>query len=340
MSVRRPNQLSDELDAVLDGRPVEINDDLAPLIEAAAELRAALEAVELDPDVAERHLGRVLDGQATVLPLPVRPQPQPQASPWRRRVAAVALAAALTVVPAAMASASTLPGDTLYPMKLAVEQLRVAAAFWSDTAEASERMRIAQTRVEELEGLRGRGATDRIPPAILAVAEAYKAAEDAVSEAVADGGAEALALQRELAEAKEIDGDRVQRVVDAYIGQGVPDPSDMAALTEAVKEVDDAIPVTTTPPTTGTPPPTDPTSTSILTSSTTPAGGSQASTSTSTTVPTTTTTVPTTTTTTPTTTEAPATTEAPQITAAAPEEGSTEASGAGDQADATGTTAP
>jgi Domain of unknown function (DUF5667) len=332
MSVRRPNQLSDELDAVLDGRPVEISDDLAPLIEAAAELRAALEAVELDPDAAERHLGRVLDGQATVLPLPVRPQPQ--ANPWRRRVAAVALAAALTVVPAAMASASTMPGDVLYPMKLAVEQLRVAAAFWSDTAEASERMRIAHARMQELDGLFKRGATDRIPAAADAVAEAVEAADDAVDEALRDDGGEAaLALKSKL----EVIGAQSRSQILRALQSGSYAGSQKAAIEDALEQVQ-----TVTPTTVGTPLTTDPTSTSILTSSTTPAGGTQTSSSvsTSTTETTTTTTVPTTTTTPTTTTAAPATTAASQTTAAPPEEGGTEASGAGDLDDPTGTTAP
>jgi hypothetical protein len=138
--MRRRHQPSDKLDAALDGRPVEVDDELAPLLETAARLRAALEAIELDPQAAERHLGMVLDRQATVLPLPA--PPRPQAGWWRRRVAAVALAAALTVLPATVASASALPGQALYPVKLAVEQLRVTAVGWSDTREANERIKI------------------------------------------------------------------------------------------------------------------------------------------------------------------------------------------------------
>jgi RNA polymerase sigma-70 factor (ECF subfamily) len=40
------------------------------------------------------------------------------------------------------ASASALPGQALYPVKLAVEQLRVIAVGWSDTREANERIKI------------------------------------------------------------------------------------------------------------------------------------------------------------------------------------------------------
>ena len=112
MRVRRRRERLDKLDAALDGRLVEVDDDLAPLVETAAELRAALTGIELDPEAAERHLGMVLDGEAKVVALPTRPQLQ--AGQWRRRVAAVALAAALTVLPVTMASASALPGQALY----------------------------------------------------------------------------------------------------------------------------------------------------------------------------------------------------------------------------------
>ena len=122
MSRRRRQELSDKLDAALDGHLVEVDQELAPLVETAAKLRAALAGVELDPEAAERHLGMILDGEAEVVTLPGRPGPP--ASRGRRRVAAVALAAVLTVLPASMASASALPGQALYPVKLAVEQLR------------------------------------------------------------------------------------------------------------------------------------------------------------------------------------------------------------------------
>src|ERR671911_299527 len=147
---RRKERL-DKLDAALDGRLVEVDDELAPLIETAAELRAALAGVELDSEAAERHLGMVLDGEAEVVALATRPRPQ--ASRWRRRVAAVALAAALTVLPVTMVSASALPGQALYPVKLAVEQLQVTAVSWSSSWEANQRIRIVDNRLDELNRL-------------------------------------------------------------------------------------------------------------------------------------------------------------------------------------------
>src|SRR5918994_6308370 len=101
----RPNELHDELDALLDGRPVELTHDLAPLVEAADVLRAELAAYQLDPEVADRHLERVLEGSATVVRMPMRQQlngwdlrlrmpvrQQPNGWDVRRRIAAVVLA--------------------------------------------------------------------------------------------------------------------------------------------------------------------------------------------------------------------------------------------------------
>ena len=68
----KPNKLHDDLDALLDGRPVELTDELVPLVEAADALRAELASYEFDPEVADRHLARVLDRSATVVALPAR----------------------------------------------------------------------------------------------------------------------------------------------------------------------------------------------------------------------------------------------------------------------------
>jgi 1-acyl-sn-glycerol-3-phosphate acyltransferase len=170
VSRRRRKERLDKLDAALDGRLVEVDEDLAPLVETVAELRGALAGVELDPEAAERHLGMILDGEAKVVALPTGLRPQ--ISRWRRRVAAVALAAALTVLPAIMASASALPGQALYPVKLAVEQLQVTAVSWSSTREAGERIRIANNRLDELDRLIQLNAADRIAPAIVRLHQA------------------------------------------------------------------------------------------------------------------------------------------------------------------------
>jgi hypothetical protein len=192
----RPNQLHDDLDALIDGRPVELTEELAPLVEAAGSLRAELAAFELDPKIADQHLEMVLRS-ATVVQLPQRQQ----VNNWdlRRRVAAVALAAALVLAPATMASAAALPGQAMYPFKLAIEHLRVASVQWSPAREAGERTRVADVRLDELERLVDLRMFSQVPTAIKALNRAVLAAGVAVAEAREDGasvGAVAAKLAR------------------------------------------------------------------------------------------------------------------------------------------------
>src|SRR5215216_2491405 len=171
----KPNKLHDELDALLDGRPVELTDELVPLAEAANELRVELAGLRLDPEVADRHLERVLHGSAPVVRLPVRGQ----ASGWdvRRRVIAVALAAALVLAPATIASAASLPGQAMYPFKLAIEQVRLASVQWSPGREAGERTRVADERLEEVQSLFELEMYNQLPGALKALERAYVAAK-------------------------------------------------------------------------------------------------------------------------------------------------------------------
>jgi hypothetical protein len=316
VSVRRRKELSDKLDAALDGRLLEVNEDLAPLVETAARLRAALAGVELDPEAAGRHLGMVLDGDAEVVALPTRPRPP--ASRWRRQVAAVALAAALTVVPATMASASALPGQALYPVKLAVEQLRVTAASWSSTREADERIRTANTRLDELNRLIQLNAADRIPAAIVRLDQAYVDARQAVDEVVRDTGnlSQMRALDAKLAPV----GATLERLQD----QGMLPASAGQTLTAAIRQ-----PPVTPDLVTGIPQPTPTTALPVATT----LAGSQTTTQ----VPTTT--QAPTTTRAPTTTQAPTTTTVPPDVTNSPDQGSNDDSGQGSSGE-TATTLP
>jgi hypothetical protein len=181
----QPNKLHDELDALLDGRPVELTDELGPLVEAADALRVELAGLQLGPEVADRHLELVLGGSATVVPMPRRPQP----NGWdlRRRVVAVALAAALVLAPATMASAAALPGQALYPFKLAIEQLRLASVQWSPSREAGERTRVASERLSEVRHLYDLEMYSQLPTAIRALNQAVVEATIAVQQARQQG---------------------------------------------------------------------------------------------------------------------------------------------------------
>jgi hypothetical protein len=232
-----PERLHDELDALLDGRPVELTGELAPLAEAAGALRAELAALELDPEVADRHLERVLEGSARVVPMPVRAQP----NGWdlRRRVAAVALAAALVLAPATMASAAALPGQAMYPFKRAIEQLRLASVQWSPSGEAVERTRLADERLEELQRLIDLELYNRLPTAIEDLEEAVVAARVAVLEAERDGAAVRNVAAR-LEAVKGRGAQVVQQVATTVDGELVPNGT-REAIQEAVKGSQDVL---------------------------------------------------------------------------------------------------
>jgi hypothetical protein len=234
----KPNKLHDDLDALLDGRPVELTEELAPLAEAADALRAELAAYELDPAVADRHLERVLEGSATVVRLPARQQ----LNGWdlRRRVAAVVLAAALVLAPATMASAAALPGQAMYPFKLAIEQLRLASVQWSPAREAGERTRVADQRLDELERLVQLEMFSQVPTAIKALRRAVIAARAAVSEARQDGapvpGVEAR-LSQVNGQSYQVVGTLATSMAQSFpLSEGTRD-----AITAAVQESQDVL---------------------------------------------------------------------------------------------------
>ena len=124
MPRHKPNKLHDELDALLDGRPVELTDELAPLVEAADALRAELATHQLDPGVADRHLERVLEGSATVVQMPCAAS---QRLGRRRRAAAVVLAAALVLAPGNHGVGGRPARAGHVPVQAGIEQLRIAS---------------------------------------------------------------------------------------------------------------------------------------------------------------------------------------------------------------------
>jgi Domain of unknown function (DUF5667) len=229
----KPNKLHDELDALLDGRPVELTDELAPLAEAADALRAELAAHQLDPEVADRHLERVLHGSATVVPLPVRGQP----SGWdlRRRVAAVVLAAALVLAPATMASAAALPGQPMYPFKRAIEELRIASVQWSPSREATERTRVADARLGELNRLFTLKIFAQVPTAITALSKAVQQAEDAVDDATREGEPVPTSVASKLSSVKAAGGQALV-VAKAMASQSILPAGTRDAINAAVVE--------------------------------------------------------------------------------------------------------
>jgi hypothetical protein len=304
----KPNKRHDDLDALLDGRPVELTDELAPLVEAADALRVELATYELDPDVADRHLARVLDRSATVVALPERSY----VAGWRRQVAAAVVAAVLVLAPATMASAAALPGQALYPFKLAIEQLRLASVQWSPTREADERIRVADERLEELDQIVEQGMVSQIPVAVRAVDRAVMAATRAVQEARMDG-ADVTKVASKLQAVKQ-----EQQAQLATLFQRLPTtPASIRKAIATAVQQSKAPSQQVTPSLNTTAPPT-----STAAPGPVPAGSPSTTTlgAATTTHPTTTTTEPTTTTTEPTSTTEPTTTVAPENTTASLEE--------------------
>jgi hypothetical protein len=268
----QPNKLHDELDALLDGRPVELTDELAPLAEVADALRVELAAHQLDPEVANRHLEQVLKGSATVVRMPARPQP----SGWdvRRRVAAVVLAAALVLAPATIASAAALPGQAMYPFKLAIEQLRLAAVQWSPSREAGERTRVAGERVDEVESLLELKMFNQLPGAIKALNEAVLEAKAAVAQAKHDGEL-GPGVEERLIGVVAAGGEVVQKVVNTTLTGSVGLSHETADAIQNAVQQSPAVPPKDPPvaapsDATPTPPPTGPSN---------PGGGSSPATS-------------------------------------------------------------
>jgi hypothetical protein len=215
--------------------------------------------------VADRHLERVLGGSAVVVPMPARPQP----SGWdlRRRVVAVALAAALVLAPATMASAAALPGQAMYPFKLAIEQLRLASVQWSPSREAGERTRVANERLSEVRDLYRLEMYNQLPTAIRALNRAVAAAQLAVQEAQRKGES-VSSVAAKLSLVKHVGGLVLKQVFDtAAKGSAIGLTDDTAEEIQAAVQQSPAVsPPSTTTPTTapeggGTGIPTQPTPT-------------------------------------------------------------------------------
>jgi hypothetical protein len=212
--------LDDELDALLDAPPGEsrlhVSAELAPLVAVAAALRAELATVVPDPGVARRQISHAIgmprlarsqlagnghggsgwgigtdaasrsrrQGDPSVPRMADwRDAAKPGPSRLRRRVAAIALAAALLLIPATIASGRSLPGQPLYPVKLSVEDVRLAALAWSPGGTARERLRIADVRLDELSRLADGGQVGRVPDAVLSLRAAVDDAAQAVDQA-------------------------------------------------------------------------------------------------------------------------------------------------------------
>jgi len=129
-------------------------------------------------------------------------QPKPTLLRRRFSMVGVVIAIVLTLSAAggtAYASQGSLPGDTLYPVKLATEQVRMALPG-DDLSKAERALTLAERRVEEMEALASRSSADDLARA----AEAYCDAMDRVRarlKRAADGGLITANVTARIAEA-------------------------------------------------------------------------------------------------------------------------------------------
>jgi hypothetical protein len=128
-----------------------------PLVEAARRLATGPD-VMLSPAALERIEARLRQRNA-LLHRPARSRSSMAPRTWQfgrvlRYVAAACLVLILAIAGTARASANSLPGDTLYPVKRAIEDTRLALA--SPGAEASLRVEFAGRRMDEFQKLMAR----------------------------------------------------------------------------------------------------------------------------------------------------------------------------------------
>ncbi len=91
------------------------------------------------------------------------------ATPWRRRLVAAGAVLAIStggVAATAVASSDALPGDRLYEVKRAVEQVQLALAG-SELDKAKQYLTIAATRLAEVQGLLARNPAAADDPALV-----------------------------------------------------------------------------------------------------------------------------------------------------------------------------
>ena len=109
-------------------------------------------------------------------------------APWRRRLVAASAVLAISTgsgASLAIASSDALPGDRLYEVKLAIENVRLALAP-NDVAKAERYLAIASTRLHEINAMLAGNPNASADPALI---QELREAMAAMAEAVAAGSA-------------------------------------------------------------------------------------------------------------------------------------------------------
>jgi hypothetical protein len=135
---------------------------LAKLLQIAERAREAPPPAPLPLDKRRALESRLLRRAGQLRSKPVLRPTAPRAPVWRRRVA-LALASAIVVFlllgSAASVSAASVPGDFLYPVKRATEQVRLTLA--SEQQQVNLYLEFARQRLQELRILKDRGEVSK-----------------------------------------------------------------------------------------------------------------------------------------------------------------------------------
>jgi hypothetical protein len=231
--IGRTRQRANQLDAALEGRAMSVPDDLMPLLAVADELRAAARRIEPDHALARQRIQRALRPEGRVAQLP-RSEPR-----WGMRLVAAGVTVTAAIIPATVASTSSIPGDPLYPLKRGLEQVRVIAAT-SPEAEAATRTDIAYARLAELDALLANGDFEYLPQVLMDLNTAMGEASAAVALARQQGAdsTQVAALESQLAAADESQDDKINRAMEQL-------PPEKA---EELEEILQTVPTETTAP--------------------------------------------------------------------------------------------
>ncbi len=159
----------------------------------AQRLRRIADGVRPRPDFqSSLRTSLLMEASTALVPDPSRPAPTPERTvrlvPRRRMAAASAvIATALGLGGVTSASASTIPGDTLYPVKRAAE--RVELAFHRDLADRGAfKLELAERRLDEARELSKRGSDDMAAESVREFQEAAADGEADLVEAFRNEG--------------------------------------------------------------------------------------------------------------------------------------------------------
>jgi len=136
-------------------------DELKPLLETALTTRKASLAIEPDPRFRAQVKQRFLQAAREAAEKKSRLTFSFFKPRWATAVVSISLAFLLAFSGMVVAAGNSIPGDALYSVKLAMEQVMLAFAF-SDEAKAEAYIKLADRRVEEIIYLASKGDSNQI----------------------------------------------------------------------------------------------------------------------------------------------------------------------------------